>query len=450
MVDHAISDDAAVQAQLDRLTSLSPGRDILGLERITILLERLGNPHLALPPVFHVAGTNGKGSTCAYLRAALEAEGYGVHVYTSPHLVRFNERIRLTGQIVDDTTLARALEEVLDIAGDLSASFFEVVTAAAFKLFATVPADACVIEVGLGGRLDATNIMPAPLACGITSLAIDHESFLLVPEAGTPEDPWCRIAFEKAGIAKHDVPLITQKYRPDMMETIAQSASKAGAVHMARGEAWDIVPYEGQVHYRDAQGRIELPPPRLPGTHQIGNLGIAIAMLRHQDKLAISEAALKAAPLWAQWPARMQRLEDGPLNALLPDRNIILDGGHNPDAGQALANTLIDAALAPDGLDLVIGMLANKDVAGFLDPLRPLIRSIRSLPVPGHEHHGPEVFAQIAAQWGVPHSGHETTLEALRDIAAQEREDTSRRTVFIGGSLYLAGQVLTANDQPPV
>lgn len=447
MADHAVSDDPAVQAQLDRLMALSPGRDVLGLERITELCRRLGDPQDDLPPVFHVAGTNGKGSTCAYLRAALEADGKSVHVFTSPHLVRFNERIRLAGTLIDDATLARALEEVLDIGGDLNASFFEITTAAAFMLFAAIPADACVIEVGLGGRLDATNVLKAPVACGIASLAIDHEGFLLAPEEGVPEDPLNRIAFEKAGIAKKGAPLLTQRYSAAMNATIAKVADRARAPYLPRGRSWDIVDYQGQLHYADDAGRVDLPAPRLTGAHQISNLGLAIAMLRHQSAIPVSEAALRAAPLWAQWPARMQRLEGGPLNAMLPGRTLMLDGGHNPDAGQALATALTDGGLAPDGIDLVTGMLANKDVRGFLAPLRPLIRSIRSLPVPGHEHHGPEVFADVAAEWGVPHHPFTTIHEALADIA---ESDGPPRTVLIAGTLYLAGQVLTANDQPPV
>ncbi|MBT2187132.1 bifunctional folylpolyglutamate synthase/dihydrofolate synthase [Sphingobium nicotianae] len=447
MADHAVSDDPAVQKQLERLGTLSPGRDLLGLERISELMRRLGNPERDLPPVFHVAGTNGKGSTCAYLRAALEAEGYAVHVFTSPHLVRFNERIRLAGTLIDDATLARALEETLDVGGDIGASFFEVTQAAAFKLFATVPAGACVIEVGVGGRLDSTNILPGPAACGIASLAIDHEAFLLIPEDGTPTDPLSRIAFEKAGIAKHGSPLLTQRYSTAMTATIAQVCERVGAIHLPRGEAWDIVEYQEQLHYRDAHGRIDLPLPRLAGKHQAGNLGLAIAMLRHQSILPVSEAALRAAPLWAQWPARMQRLDPGPLTDLLPGRTVILDGGHNPDAGQALAATLTDSDLARDGIDLVTGMLANKDIAGFLTPLRPLLRSIRSLPVPGHEHHGHEVFAALAAQWGLPHSAFDTVQQAFADIA---KDATSDRTVLIAGTLYLAGQVLMANGQPPV
>ncbi|MCW2412869.1 MULTISPECIES: bifunctional folylpolyglutamate synthase/dihydrofolate synthase [unclassified Sphingobium] len=445
MADHAVSDHPAVQAQLDRLMALSPGRDVMGLERISELVRRLGNPHLEMPPVFHVAGTNGKGSTCAYLRAALEADGKSVHVFTSPHLVRFNERIRLAGTLIDDDTLARALEQVLDIGGDLNASFFEITTAAAFMLFATVPADACVIEVGLGGRLDATNVIHAPVACGIASLAIDHESFLLAPDHDVPEDPLSRIAFEKAGIAKAGAPLVTQHYRPAMNATIARVADKAGAAHLPRGRSWDIAEYQGQLHYRDEAGRIELPMPRLHGAHQISNMGLAIAMLRHQQAVPLPEAALRAAPLWAHWPARMQRLEGGPLNAMLPGRTLMLDGGHNPDAGKALADALTESHLADEGIDLIIGMLSNKDVAGFLKPLRPLIRSIRSLPVPGHEHHGPEVFAQVARAWEVPHRSFTTIQEALTDVAAGPR-----RTVLMAGTLYLAGQVLIANNQPPV
>lgn len=447
MADHAVSDDPAVQAQLDRLASLSPGRDVLGLERITALMKRLGDPHLRLPPVFHVAGTNGKGSACAYLRAALEADGRTVHVFTSPHLVRFNERIRLAGSLIDDATLAAALKEVIDIGGDLEASFFEVTTAAAFMLFANTPADACVIEVGLGGRLDATNVIRDPVACGIVSLGIDHEGFLLAPEEGVPQDPYCRIAFEKAGIAKRRVPLITQKYRKDMMQTIVDATQLVGAPIYARGSAWDIVSYQGVLHYRDGMDKLELPLPRLPGMHQIGNLGVAIAMLRHQKAVPLKESSLKAAPLWAQWPARMQRLENGPLNAILPGRTLMLDGGHNPDAGQALAVTLKESALAADGIDLVTGMLANKDVNGFLEPLKPMIRSIRSLPVPGHEHHGPETFAAIAQAWGIPHSAHQTVTEALQDVA--QSAPGSTRTVLVAGTLYLAGAVLVANEQPP-
>ena len=449
MADHAVSDNIAVQAQLDRLMALSPGRDVLGLERITELLARLGNPHRAMPPIFHVAGTNGKGSTCAYLRAALEADGRAIHVFTSPHLVRFNERIRLAGTLIDDATLARPAERRARYQRRPSRQLLRDHHRRRLPPFAATPADACVIEVGLGGRLDATNVITAPAACGIASLGIDHESFLLAPEHDAPEDPLCRIAFEKAGIAKQGRPLVTQRYSVPMLATIARVAESAGAVHLPRGEAWDIAQYQGELHYRDSAGRLDLPLSRLTGQHQISNLGLAIAMLRHQSVLPVSEAALRAAPLWAHWPARMQRLDAGPLTDLVPGRTVILDGGHNPDAGKALAAALTESGMVPGGVDLVTGMLSNKDIEGFLTPLRPLIRSIRSLPVPGHEHHGPEVFAALAQRWDLPHAGFTSIKDALSDIAATSNGRTDR-AVLIAGTLYLAGKVLMENGQPPV
>lgn len=435
MADHAVSADPAVQAQLDRLWSLSPGADVLGLERITRLLDRLGNPHLRLPPVFHVAGTNGKGSTCAFLRAALEAEGYKVHVYTSPHLVRFNERIRVAGQLIDDAVLAEGLREVLDVGGDLGASFFEVTTALAFRLFAEVPADACVIEVGLGGRLDATNVLTAPAACGIAQLGMDHEAFLGNVLTG--------IAREKAGIAKPGVPVLTQRYPSTVALAVADEVEARGGHILAQGDAWDIATYRGKVHYRDATGRIDLPLPALAGTHQLANMGLALAMLRHQDRLPLSDAALKAAPRWAQWPARLQRLEHGPLlTPIGPDREVWLDGGHNPAAGAALAAHFIKALPEGEQLTLILGMLANKDAGGFLEPLWPVIGGIHSVPVPGHAHHGSDVFAALAAEHGVPHRHHGGLREAVAAIEGHG-------PVLLTGSLYLAGEVLAANGQMP-
>jgi dihydrofolate synthase/folylpolyglutamate synthase len=242
---------------------LSPGRDVLGLERILAILARLDNPQNKLPPVFHVAGTNGKGSTCAFLRAAIEAGGLKIHVYTSPHLVRFNERIRLAGKLIEDEYLAELLARVLDISADINPSFFEATTAAAFIAFAETPADACILEVGLGGRLDATNVVSRPVATGIAELGIDHEGFLLAPEAGAPDDPMIRIAWEKAGIAKKNAPLLTQKYAAEMLHVIADHAADIGAQHFPRGEEWDAAVYEGQLHYKDARGKFNLPLPAL-------------------------------------------------------------------------------------------------------------------------------------------------------------------------------------------
>jgi dihydrofolate synthase/folylpolyglutamate synthase len=438
MPDHAVSDHPAVQAQLDRLATLSPGADILGLERITTLLARLGNPERALPPVLHVAGTNGKGSTCAFLRAALEADGRSVHVYTSPHLCRFNERIRVNGALIEDEALADQLGRVLDAGEGIGASFFEVTTAAAFLSFAEHPADACIIEVGLGGRLDATNVIEAPVACGIAQLGLDHQQFL--------GRRLTDIAGEKAGIAKSGAPVATLRYEAQVAAVVEAGIGTRGGRWLAKGAAWDIAPYRGRVHYRDVRGRIELPAPRLAGAHQVDNLGLAIAMLRHQQAVPVSEAALKAAPLWAQWPARLQRLEPGPLIAPLGEaRAVWLDGGHNPSAGKALARHFVDHMPPPHKLEVIVGMLANKDARGFLDPLRKLIGRLHSVPVPGHAHHAPQLYAALAEQWGLPHAAHADPAAAIAAIARQGGE----APVLLTGSLYLAGEVLKANDQLP-
>src|SRR3954467_8156115 len=300
MADRAVSDDPRVQRQLDRLSLLSPGTDTLGLERITILLERLGNPERDLPPVLHVAGTNGKGSTCAFLRAAIEAAGLKAHVYTSPHLVRFNERIRIAGRLIDDDLLAELLEEALDAAEGIEPSFFEATTAAAFLAFARAPADACIVEVGLGGRLDATSVIPRPAICGIAQLGLDHQQFLGDRIEG--------VAVEKAGIAKQDVPLVTLQYPDRLAERIGERVQAAGAVWLPRGGAWDAAVYQNKLHYRDEKGRLDLPLPRLAGAHQAANAALAVAMLRHQQEVVVGEPASRAAMGWAEWPARLQLL----------------------------------------------------------------------------------------------------------------------------------------------
>ena len=439
MADGAHSDHPAVQKQLDRLEMLSPGRDVLGLERISEVLKRLGNPQDILPPVFHVAGTNGKGSTCAFLRAAIEAEGLKAHVYTSPHLVRFNERIRLAGQLIEDEYLAELLARVLDISEDINPSFFEATTAAALLAFAETPADACILEVGLGGRLDATNIIANPVVTGIAALGIDHEGFLLAPEDGAPDEPMVRIAWEKAGIAKQGAPLLTQKYDEDMLQVIADHAAKVGTQHIPRGGKWDAASYEGQLHYIDGSGRLNLPLPTLAGSHQLDNAALAVAMLRHQSRLAISDAALKAAMGWAQWPGRMQTLNAGPLTGLLPaDARIWIDGGHNVSAGLALAHYF--AGHVDGSIDLVIGMLSNKDSAAIITPLKEKLASLTVVPVPGHESHGLGDYPAV----DVSKAEASDVRAALKSLSLG-----AGKTVLIVGSLYLAGAVLKANDQIP-
>jgi dihydrofolate synthase / folylpolyglutamate synthase len=445
MPDHATSNDPAVQAQLDRLTMLSPGKDVLGLERIATLLDRLGNPHHHLPPVFHVSGTNGKGSTCAFLRGAIEAAGLTAHVYSSPHLVRFNERIRVAGRLIDDITLSALLSEVLDHAEGLEASFFEVTTAVAFCAFARTKADACIVEVGLGGRLDATNVLTKPVACGIASLGLDHEAFLLAAEDGVPEmPPLDRIAFEKAGIAKSGAPLVTQKYSTSMASTVAAQASVHNAILHARGEDWDAAIYDGRLHYRDAAGKLNLPLPCMPGAHQADNAALAVAMLRYQSAISVPEAALSAAMEWTRWPARMQLLAAGPLtNLLLDGSHIWLDGGHNPDAGGVIAKILENGA----PVHVIIGMLKNKDALGFLTPFASKIATLTAVPIPGHEHHLPTALCDLALS--ELHIGDARAAGDIVTALTRVAGPQAPANVLICGSLYLAGEVLRLNDQVP-
>jgi dihydrofolate synthase/folylpolyglutamate synthase len=441
VADHASSDNAAVQAQLDRLARLSPGRDILGLERIATLLDRLGNPERSLPPVLHVAGTNGKGSTCAFLRAAIEAAGLSTHVYTSPHLVRFNERIRLAGRLIEDDALAHYLAEALDAAADMEISFFEATTAAAFLAFARTPADACIVEVGLGGRLDATNVIAEPLVCGITELGVDHNAFL--------GDRIERIAVEKAGIAKRGAPLITQRYPVAVALKVGEAAKAAGARWLPRGQGWDADVRDGGLDYRDRKGSLRLPLPRLPGVHQAMNAALAVAMLRHQNKLRVGEGAFRAAIGWAEWPARLQRLAHGPLRNLLPaEAELWLDGAHNPNAARAAADFFRGHVAAGQPFHIVFGLLANKDAPGVLRTFRGRQATFHTIPVPGHEHHAPAALAETARELGLTAMPAADVTDALGWIA--RHADRARPPiVLILGSLYLAGEVLSANDQLP-
>lgn len=411
MHDFGHSANAAVQAQLDRLGALTLPQGRLGLETIRTLLARLGDPHKRLPPVFHVAGTNGKGSTCAFLRAMLEAQGYRAHVTTSPHLVRYNERIRVAGKLIEDDRLAALLKEVLDASADINPSFFEVTIAAAFTEFARVPADACVIEVGLGGRFDATNVLGPDVlaACGIAALGIDHERFLLAPEDGVPTEPMARIAFEKAGIAKPGVPLVTIAQPEIEMDTIRAVAARAGALVIV------------------AEPRAD-PSPTLPGAHQRMNAGLAQAMLLAQSRIPISDRALAEGLAQVRWPARLQRMSPGPLTQ---DREIWLDGGHNPSAGQALA-----AHFAQQRLHLIIGMIEGKDPAALTGPLGPNIASLSAVPVPTHDWLPAAAFGPRA----VPFPDVPAALAAL---------PADGLPVLIAGSLYLAGEVLRLNGEMP-
>lgn len=413
MADHACSDNPAVQAQLDRFAQLSPGRDILGLERISALMAALGHPHRALPPVFHVAGTNGKGSTCTFLRYMLEAAGHRVHVYTSPHLVRFNERIRIAGRLIEDEELAPLLTEVLDAAeaGGLAPSFFEATTAAALLAFARTPADACIIEVGLGGRLDATNVIEQPLVCGIAQLGIDHQIFL-GNDAAT-------IAGEKAGIAKSGVPLVTSIYPRALMQRVADVAAAAGAVLRVQDKDW-----QPEAHQLG-----------LSGGFQADNAALAVAMLRHQSVLTIGNDAIRAGLAAAHWPARMQRLRAGPL--VRDGSEVWLDGCHNPAAARLVAQHFDDSG----PIDLVCGILANKDALGILRPFKHRVERFTAVPIPEHDHHTPADLVLLADALGM-------NAQKADDVRAALLHK-SPRPVLIMGSLYLAGEVLRLNDELP-
>lgn len=444
MKDFGRSDDPRVQAQLDRLSALSVPQGRLGLDTVRALLDRLGDPHLRLPPVFHVAGTNGKGSVCAFLRAMMEAEGKRVHVTTSPHLVRYNERIRVAGELISDGRLADLLAEVLDAGDDLSPSFFEVTIAAAFTEFARVPADACVVEVGLGGRFDATNVLPSPAACGIAALGIDHERFLLAAEEGVPQAPLARIAFEKAGIAKPGSPLCVLGPRMSAAQVILEVAEQRGAPLYMEGVDWLVHPGESSFHFIDGSRQIALPLPGLPGRHQVANAALAAAMLVYQDAVEVSEEAMAAGIAGTTWPARLQWLGDGPLTRRLPENRVLLDGGHNPDAAGVLAEYL---GTLGQTVHAVLGMIAGKDAAGFLKILGPRLASLTAIPVPGHDTIPPAELARLAHAAGVEDAriadGLETALGRIAEIAAPGRP------ILIGGSLYLAGEVLRLNAEFP-
>jgi dihydrofolate synthase/folylpolyglutamate synthase len=418
MRDFARSDSPDVQRQLDRLGALSVPQGRLGLDAIRALLARLGDPHKRLPPTFHVAGTNGKGSTCAFLRAMLEAQGYRVHVTTSPHLVRYNERIRVAGELISDERLAAVLGEVLDAGADLEPSFFEVTIAAAFTEFAREPAHACVVEVGLGGRFDATNVLEPDVlaACGIAALGIDHERFLLAPDSDVPEEPVARIAFEKAGIAKRGVPLVTlrETYPAIARDAIAAVAAKNAAIIR------DVD--------RSLVERLSRKDLGLPGAHQHWNAALAIAMLASQDRLTVSETAIERGLARTEWPARLHRLSNGPL---VGNREVWLDGGHNRSAGEALAEHFRGQCI-----HLILGMLEAKDPQALIDPLAGSIASLSVVPVPGHDYHEASAFGSAAqASADLP--------DAFSGLAGNEFP------VLIAGSLYLAGEALRLNGELP-
>ncbi len=412
---------ARIEGIVARLHSLYPRLIDLSLDRLRVLLGKLGSPEQRLPPVIHVAGTNGKGSACAFLRGMGEAAGWRVHVYTSPHLVRFNERFRIAGKLVSDEELAETLEHIEHVNAGAPITVFEVITGAAFYMFAQHPADLCVLEVGLGGRGDATNIIERPCACAITSISLDHRELL--------GETIAAIAGEKAGIIKPGVPVVTGAQPPQAREVLLDQADRLDAPVFLRGRDWDIE----HLRYVDSRGSIVLEPLSLPGPYQQENAGIAVASLRASG-LPIPRPAIASGAGRAIWPARLQRLCGALSQVLPPGWEVWLDGGHNAGAGEALAEHLQNWADRPT--HLVVGMKKSKDAASFLRPLLPYAASVWAVAEPGQYLAAP-VSDIITASGGIARSG-SRVMEALTEIAHFKPPGR----VLICGSLYLAGEVL--------
>ncbi len=409
--------------------SLHPKLIDLTLDRVWRLLETLGHPERDLPPVIHVAGTNGKGSTVAMIRAGLEAAGDVVHVYTSPHLARFHERIRVAGKLIAEEDFIAVLDEVWDRNARQEITFFEITTVAALLAFVRTPADWTLLEVGLGGRLDATNVVDRPKMTVITPVDYDHQQYLgeTLPE----------IAGEKAGIIKRGVPCVVGPQHEGSLEVIERVAARQGAPLLVYGQHWHVSEERGRLVFQDETGLLDLPPPNLPGPHQFLNAGAAIAVLRH---LGFSPEVCEAAITRAYWPARMQRLVRGPLVDLAAGAEVWLDGGHNPAAGVVLAATVARMPRKPT--HLVCGMLKTKDPVGFLRPLRDVCESLTSIAIPGETATLPaEATADAGAAVGFGRRVAASPAEAISGILA--RDPAAR--ILICGSLYLAGSVLREN-----
>jgi dihydrofolate synthase/folylpolyglutamate synthase len=431
---------------IERLSALHPKAIDLNLERMHRLLERLGHPERKLSPVIHVAGTNGKGSTIAYLRAILEAAGMSVHVFTSPYLARINESFRLGkvggGVLADDAQLRAALEHCERVNDGAPITIFEIETAAAFVLFSQHPADVLLLEVGLGGRLDATNVIDAPQATVITPIGMDHTEFL--------GDTLIRIAGEKAAIIKRGVPVICAEQPPEAIAVIEQQAKRMHAPLHAAGQEWHANVERGRLVYQDERGLMDLAAPKLFGRHQFDNAGLAIATLRAIDAFKIDAAAFEAGVVNAEWPARMQRLTSGALIDLAPPGcEIWLDGGHNADGGRVTAAALGDLEeRVSRPLVVIVGMMGNKDARSFLANFAGLTRHIIAVQIPDRANAmPPDTLADAARHLGMRVETSSGVEAALRSLTRLAYEVPPR--ILITGSLYLAGHVLGANGTLP-
>lgn len=414
---------------LARMMALHPKVIDLTLDRVWRLLDAVGNPQDRLPPVIHIAGTNGKGSTQAMIRAGLEQSGAKIHAYTSPHLARFHERVRLAGDLITEDALTKVLDRCYAANGGENITYFEITTVAALLAFAETSADYTLLEVGLGGRLDATNVISDPVATVITPVDLDHQSFL--------GDTLAAIAGEKAGIIKRGVPCIVGPQHDAAMDVIESVASRLGAPVLAYGQHWHVGTERDRLIYQDEGGLIDLPLPVLRGPHQIMNAGAAIATLR---KLGKDDTACEAAVTNPYWPARMERLTSGALVDLAHPAELWLDGGHNPAAGQALSATL--KAQQPKPTHLICGMLNTKDIAGYLSPLAQVADSLTAVSIPGEANTIPAAdTAAIATNIGLTATTADSVQDAIRAIITK----TPKARILICGSLYLAGHVLREN-----
>ncbi|MEO0357065.1 MAG: folylpolyglutamate synthase/dihydrofolate synthase family protein [Pseudomonadota bacterium] len=413
---------------LERMMALHPKVIDLTLDRVWRLLAALDNPQDRLPPVIHIAGTNGKGSTQAMIRAGLEGAGKTVHAYTSPHLARFHERIRLAGTLISEDALTDLLDRCYAANGDETITYFEITTCAAILAFSETPADFLLLEVGLGGRLDATNVVEKPAVTVITPVDLDHQQFL--------GETLAEIAGEKAGILKRGVPCVVAGQQDAALDVIEAKANALGAPLMAQGQHWHVSLDHDRLVFQDETGLLDLPPPVLRGPHQIQNAGSALAVLRH---LNMGDAAYAAAMTQADWPARMQRITTGQL-AEKWGRDLWLDGGHNPAAGAALAKTLAELPTKPT--HVICGMINTKDVAGFLAPIAKQADHLWAIDIPGEPNAVPAADVQKAAQSvGLP-------AQSAPDLDAALAESVQMNAgarIVICGSLYLAGHVLREN-----
>ena len=415
---------------LERMMALHPKVIDLTLDRVWRLLAALDNPQNDLPPVVHIAGTNGKGSTQAMIRAGLEAAGKHVHAYTSPHLARFHERIRLAGDLIAEDHLSTVLDECYSKNGGENITYFEITTCAALLAMVRTPADYTLLEVGLGGRLDATNVIDSPAVSIITPISIDHEAFL--------GNTLTKIAGEKAGIIKRGCPVIVGPQTDEAMDVIEATAARLGAPMFAYGQHWHIARERDRLVYQDEAGLLDMPLPNLPGAHQYQNAGAAIAALRY---LGFDAAACEAAVSTAQWPARMQRLKRGPVIDAAPDAEIWLDGGHNPAAGEAIGAHL--ASLPKRPTYLICGMLNTKDIGGYLRPMAEQAEHLFAVSIPGETNTLP---AQDTANAALTAGMAASTALSVQNAVEEIVRITPRARILICGSLYLAGNILKTHE----